>query len=357
MKLKELKALQAYHQYPSVSVLLPTHRTHPENQQDPIRLKELLTEAETRLHEEFEKRFVAKLMGRLHEMADEIDHQHNLEGLVLFANENHTSYHRLAFAVEARVVIDETFATRDLVRNLLIARDYLLLTLSDRSIRLFEGHRDQLAEVRGHGFPADLRGMLNPWRKGSAEHNDDGKRKEHYNRLDKSLTSLNRIERLPVVLAGLDKNIATYKEIADRKELIAAELSGNFDETPLHELGKQVNAVLADKLAQRLQDELAQLNAAVGAGKTASGLQQVWRQANYGLGHKLFVENNFRKAGTVGGADGLTLTFVDDPTLPGISDDLVDEVIETVMQMGGDVVFVEDGTLAQHQGIALILRG
>lgn len=37
-------------------------------------------------------------------------------------------------------------------------------------------------------------------------------------------------------------------------------------------------------------------------------------------------------------------------------DDAVDELIEAVMTKGGKIVFVDDGTLAAHQRVALILR-
>jgi len=37
-------------------------------------------------------------------------------------------------------------------------------------------------------------------------------------------------------------------------------------------------------------------------------------------------------------------------------DDAVDELLETVLQKGGRVVFVDDGTLNQHGRIAAILR-
>ena len=43
-------------------------------------------------------------------------------------------------------------------------------------------------------------------------------------------------------------------------------------------------------------------------------------------------------------------------TAPGVIDDAVDEVIEEVTAKGGSVVFVDNGALAQHQRVALILR-
>lgn len=39
---RELKQLQALTQVPALSILLPTHRTSPDNKQDPIRVKNLV---------------------------------------------------------------------------------------------------------------------------------------------------------------------------------------------------------------------------------------------------------------------------------------------------------------------------
>ena len=65
----ELKAIQAHRDYPSVSVLAPTHRTAPSNKQDPIKVKNLVRKAIDRLHGEFTKREVAAVVKNLQERA------------------------------------------------------------------------------------------------------------------------------------------------------------------------------------------------------------------------------------------------------------------------------------------------
>lgn len=55
-------------------------------------------------------------------------------------------------------------------------------------------------------------------------------------------------------------------------------------------------------------------------------------------------------------ADGDRLERVEDPRLPGVVDDVVDEVIEAVMNRGGRVAIVADGTLDDRDRIALKLR-
>ena len=54
--------------------------------------------------------------------------------------------------------------------------------------------------------------------------------------------------------------------------------------------------------------------------------------------------------------DGVGFDRVADATAPRVTDDLVDELIETVLAKGGDVVVVDDGTLEGHSGVAAVLR-
>ncbi len=53
--------------------------------------------------------------------------------------------------------------------------------------------------------------------------------------------------------------------------------------------------------------------------------------------------------------DGDFLTPADDVSHPDVVDDVVDELIETVLLRGGWVAFVPDGALAEHGRVALAL--
>ena len=114
----ELKRLQSQQDYPSISLLAPTHRTAPANKRDRIVVKNLVAEGLKRLYGEFKKRDVAPLVQNLNKLVDHVDWEHTLEGLALFAGRDVATAIQLPFRVKARVVIDATFATRDLVFTL-----------------------------------------------------------------------------------------------------------------------------------------------------------------------------------------------------------------------------------------------
>ena len=101
--------------YPCLTITLPTHRTAPDNHQDPIRLKNLVRQATERRAGELGKREVAAVVGQLEQLADGIAHDHNLDGLALFVSADLAQGYRLPFALPERVVVEDRFFTRDLV--------------------------------------------------------------------------------------------------------------------------------------------------------------------------------------------------------------------------------------------------
>jgi len=149
----ELKRLQSQRDYPSLSLLAPTHRTAPANKKDRIVVKNLVSEGLDRLHGEFKKREVAAVVQNLENLVDRLDWAHLLDGLALFASREVATAIPLPFKVKARVVIDETFATRDLVFTLNRAPRYRVLVLTEKPTRLFEATTNVLTEDTSKPFP------------------------------------------------------------------------------------------------------------------------------------------------------------------------------------------------------------
>jgi len=69
----ELQKLLAINSYPAVSILLPTHRSHPENQQDPIRVKNLVNQAIELLAAKSPRREVDYVIKKIEELVARID--------------------------------------------------------------------------------------------------------------------------------------------------------------------------------------------------------------------------------------------------------------------------------------------
>jgi hypothetical protein len=360
MNLTDIQLLQSIRSYPSLSIFVPTHRTSPDNKQDPIRVRGLVTEATNRLLSEFSKREVEPILLNLEAIAGEIDYRHALDGLAIFVNQDFARKFYLPFPVRERVAVDEGFATRDLVRALNRTSRYWVLALSEQPTRLYEGTRETLEEITGGGFPmihtgpggeAALPG--GPGVRRSA-YQDEYHRK-FFRDVDSAFSAFATAEPLPLAVVGVNRFLAFFDEVSQHKSLIAATVTGSHDRTPAHELGKLVWPPVEAHLAAERNKVLEELAAAVGGQRYVSTIGEVWRLAQDGRVGTLLVEDGYHYPARVDDS-GRHLEPAEDHTAPDVIDDAVDELLETVLQKGGRVVFVDDGTLNQHGRIAAILR-
>jgi hypothetical protein len=354
----ELTAWQSYQDYPSVSILAPTHRTAPSNKQDPIKVKNLVNKAIDRIHREFNKREVAAVVRNLKKAVQSVDWKHTLDGLAIFANKDVSAAIDLPFRVKPRAMVDETFATRDLVYAFNRVPPYRVLLLG-HDVWLYDGWSDVLDMHLDKPFPIKHSGPGGatklPGGKGISRSavRDDSQRKL-FRSVDDAVGFVHKQNPLPIVLAGVERNLAFYKEVTRHNDSIVGMLAGNHERTSPTELGKLAWSVFEAGAALRRTEALVQLDQAVSANRHASGIDQVWRVAKRKNCRTLLVEKEFSYPADVS-PDGDRL-LKHTAKGPDALDDVVDEIIEHVMAAGGEVFFYSSGDLSTHQKIAAILR-
>ncbi|MCL6435839.1 MAG: hypothetical protein K6T90_16830 [Leptolyngbyaceae cyanobacterium HOT.MB2.61] len=352
----DLNQLQSLTRVPALSILLPTHRTSPDNKQDPIRVKNLVDEATTRLRAEFSQRELEPLLKRLESLVDEIDYPHTLDGLALYVSHDFARLFYLPFPVPERVVIDQTFATRDLVYGMHRALRYWVLLLSQASTRLLAGTGETLEEVQDQNFPMQMTGpgatTALPYEADSAYVDDRHRR--FFQQVDSALITYAGEEALPLIVGGVDRQISFFQEVSQYTSAIAGTLTGNFDRATPHELTAPVWSIIQSVREAQQTNALRQLDEARGAQKVVSTIEEVWRLAQDGRGKLLLVEKNYHVPAIVTENGGLELAEQVGGT--EVMDDAVDEIIEAVLAKGGTVAMVDDGSLSDEQHIALILR-
>lgn len=353
---RDLKQLQSLNKTPALSILLPTHRTSPDNKRDPIVVKNLVDEATERLKQEFSVRELEPLLNRLEKLVSEIDYRYTLDGLALFVSHDFSKLYYLPFPVTARVVIDKTFATRDLVYGLHRSQCYWVFLLSQASTRLLAGTGETLEEVEDENFPMQMTGPAAtqpiPYHADSSYVDDRHRR--FFQQVDRAFSSYVEGEALPIIVGGVTRQISFFQEVSQYASAIAGTLTGNFDKATTAELLPDVWPIVQSVREKQRQDALKSLENAMGAQLVVSTIGEAWRLAKEGRGKLLLVEKNYHEPAILT-EDG-QFKLVDQPGGTEVMDDAVDEIMEIVLAKGGEVALVEDGSLAIHQRIALILR-
>ena len=336
-------ALQSMTSYPSVSVLMPTEPGVWEREQRQ-RLAGLRDEVARRLRSEglYGVDGMLAELDRLVGMAGQVPVD---RGLALFVNESHSQLLVLPVDVRERTVVDPTFATRDLVRALHRTPRHVVLALSAREARLFEGHGTDLQPVAGSTFPLSATGP------GEDRDPDD----RFLRRVDQGLGTHLRLRPAPVVVVAAEPTLSRFCQASGNLDRLAGKVTGNHLTTPLPKLAGLVAPHLERYLASRQDEALALLDRRRGQDRAVLGLPAAWLASRWERPEMLAVEDDFYFPARIS-ADGDSLQPAQDVEHPDVIDDVVDELVEQALARGAWVALVEPGSIPEGHRVAMTTR-
>lgn len=350
---EQVLLLQSVYGCPCVSLLMNTTPAPALTGADAARLHPLLAQATRRLRAEAPGEAVALALANLERLVDDAVGGPTSTALALYAGAQTATALHLPVEVRERVVVDPTFATRDLVRSLHRTPRHAVLVLSSQEARLFEGAGDQLRPAQTSSFPLrDTRQQQT--QRGRAGRGDDDT-VAFLRTVDRALTSYLRLHPAPLVLAGSKRTLATYTDLSNNLARLAGSIPVNLATEPLSVLAERIRPAMEDYLLSRQQEALALLDKRVGARRVVTGMANCWLAARTERAEMLAVEQGLFYPAKISD-DGDLLVPASDVEHPDVIDDAVDELIELVLDRGGWVALVDDGALTAHDGVALTLR-
>ncbi|MFI5756677.1 chemotaxis protein [Streptomyces sp. NPDC051569] len=358
-----LRELRTPRPYPAVSLTMPTHRREPRSDQDAVRLRKLVAEAGRRLEAEpkLDKRTHASVRARLAQAVTEVDLSHALDGLLVLADAEDHGIWYLPREVPERVVLSDTYLTRNLVAATAQSRPYWVLGIAADRATLWSGAGERLHEHREDGFP--MQAPQDSWDVEREERIGDTPstfRDEETRRflrtVDDAVGKVLAERPRPLHLVGLAPALALLDEAGSATRAAAGRLvKGGLTNGPAPVLLKELRPVI-EAYARREKDEVMnRLDGARGRRAFGAGLDEVWESVREKRAGLVALEEHYRR--TVRVCDG-HLVAVDDATAarPDVRDDIVDELVETALDGGAEVVFLPDDALAAHDRIAAVLR-
>ena len=345
---QQVVLLQSVRSYPCVTLLVSTSPAPTMTTADANRLRGLLDAAAQRLRDERAEDAEA-VIATAERLVAEAAVSPTSAGLAVFASTGMALAVPLPVDVRERAVVDPTFATRDLVRGLHRTPRHVVLTLSSRDARLFEGSGDDLRPVRGTAFPmADEVRDEHPAREASGT-------AAFLRTVDRALGTYLQLHPAPLVLAGPSRVLAQYCSLSRNLGRLAGQVPANVVHQPLAELAQRTRPVLERYLHSRQQEALELLDRRTGSARAVSGMSSAWLAARTERPEMLAVEQGLFYPARLSG-DGDLLLPATDVEHPDVLDDAVDELIELVLDRGGWVALVDDGLLEAHGGVALTVR-
>ena len=308
ISIDDLAALSAESKATCVSIYLPMKRLGVETQQNPIRFKNAIREAEAQL-------IAAGLRPQdardLLEQAHTLDHyefwQHQEEGLALFISRNLFQSYRLPISVPELVVVTDRFHLKPLLSLLTGDGLFYILALSQNQVRLFQGTRFSVAEIQPEEMPTSIAEALrydDPEKNlqfhtstpqtvgggdrvamfhghGAGEDDQNDNLLRYFRKVDEGIHGLMKNQQAPLVLAGVDYLFPIYQQASTYPNLAGIGISGNPEILTAEELHTQGWSIVQPYFEKTQRDAIAHYESSVAKGQATDELQAVVPAAYY----------------------------------------------------------------------------
>lgn len=375
-----LQELLSVRNQPCLSVYIPTHRSHPENQQDPIAFKNLVKELEAKLagqYDENEANILIEPLAAL--ITDKEFWNHTPDGLALFSSKGIFRAYGLPLGVSQLIVTADSFHTKPLRRYLQSADRYQVLGLSRHHIRLFEGNRHALSEIKiPEGVPKTIEEALGKelteehltaaayggaGAQQPAMHHGHGGKKDEVDKdaerffrvvADAVYEHISKPSGLPLILAALPEHHHLFHEVNKNPNLAEKGITVNPDSLSTEELAKRAWATVEPAYTKKIKSLSEDFKTAKANEKGSDKAEEIAIAAAAGRVNILLAEEGHNIAGKI---TDRTTGAIDTKNIQqdGI-DDLADDIGELVMEKGGSVVIVPQGEAPSDTGLAAIYR-
>jgi Bacterial archaeo-eukaryotic release factor family 3 len=373
----ELSSVLADSQAPAISIFVPTHRAGQEIRQDPIRLKNLVKQAEEQLIKEGTRPVEArKLLEPLAGLVEDAAFwRHQTDGLALFRSPDVFRIYRLPFTVSEFVAVSDRFYIKPLLSLLMNDARFYVLALSQKSIRLLECSRDAVEPVDLPDVPQGMDEVLpeepepqlqrHSLPVGRQEHSfihghgvgtDDEdviNLRRYLLRVENGLRERLKTERAPLILACVEYLAPLYKAVSTYRFILDPIVEGSPDSVGDEELQQKAWPIADAHFQEARAKAAAEYHEGIAKARGSHNLDEVLTAAFQGRIATLFVPLGVCRWGRF---DFNNLRLEQHDEEQAGDDELLDLAVAQTLQHDGTVYGVKPDEMPGSQLLAAVYR-
>lgn len=360
---------------PSISIYLPTHEKGEEVQQDPIRLKNLLKEAEEQLKEyEVHPSEIEKLLKDARELLDKpLFWQHGDKGLALFITKDDFEYYRVPIEFTEQVLVDDHFLITPLLPMVTLDGTYCILTLSQKEVKLLRCTRESVTPLALEEAPTSMEEFLKFdvnerhlqhhsgqgngqaifHGQGGSNETDQEEAENYLKRIENEVTAKLRNLNDPLILAGVSEAVALYKKVNHYSRLMDNAISSNPDPMTNDEINEKGWEIIKSYFLKDMYIDIDRFGDLTGSDKHSDNLTHIVEASYYGKVDSLFVPIGEQSWGWF---DQERDTVHHSSKQQAGEHDLINMAAIKTMSQGGNVYALDKQEMPNGSSVAAIFR-
>jgi hypothetical protein len=372
-----LQELLAVGEATCLSLYMPTHRTHPESLQNPVRFKNLMKELESSLVLKYSKDETEKFLEPFHSLTSgEGFWNYTSEGLALFSASGFAKAVDLATSPKEMAIVADSFHTKPIQYYLQSTDRFHVLALNRHEIKLFEGNRHSLVEIDLHEeVPATMTDALGEEKTddhltvasyggtGSAMHHGHGSKtdevdidSERYFRAvaDAVAEHYSKPSGLPLLLAALPEYHHLFHKVNKNPLLVEEGIKVNPSTLPTDKLAAMAWEIIEPEFLRKQEELISRYHQSKAKNLGSEDIKEVAVALVEGRVDTLIIESDKIIASRITNlvTGNMQNKDIDNPRV----DDLLDDMSELAMRMGGTVTVLTPEQMPSESGVAAIFR-
>jgi Bacterial archaeo-eukaryotic release factor family 7 len=374
----DLRELLSDRPGPAVSIYQPVHRAGPETEQNPLRFKNLVGNAEDKLVADGTRRPVAcDILAPARSLLERSSFwRRNLDGLAVFTAPGYFRAFKLPFAVEELVVVAPSPHVTPLLPAMTQGHFYVLAISMD-SVRLLRATRHQIEELGIEGAPTSLKEAMkyddfqksNLQRHPTSRAGAGGRTMQHghgpgeedikdeirrfFQAVDAKIAPVLRADGAPLVIAAVDYLIPMYRNLSSYKNIVARGVEGNPDQVSPRDLVERSLPIVETIFREPVNRARDKYGSGTNSGLASCELPEVLGAAHTGRVESLMIARGERRWGNY----DVQVNKIDLRDEPSQGDaDLLDLATRQSLLHGGDVYLLDAEEMPCDGPIAAVFR-
>jgi len=350
---KEVPVLTTSGSQPCVSVIMPFNPKMVSKSSLAFALQHVYKQVEEELSRNYTVETTEKMLGKLQNVVQHLDYTTHRKSIVIHVSPALEKIYYLNIPVVEKVIVDTSFEIRDFVLNKEDKHEFLLLVVNEQKEEIFIGNNERLKQL--------VYNRSINMRKGSSQHVSDFSKtktakekwiKNFLRYVDNGLDLILKAYPLPLFIMATEKTMGVFRQVTKHYQYITGFIQGNFENASQSELHKAIIPYIKNWIPVKEKDVMNRLRAAEYDRNLAAGIYDVWKHANGKHGQLLVVEKDFYCPAYIGPGGEIVFSISTGKENKTGMRDAIDNIIERVLESGGDVEFVNE--LKKYDQIALI---
>lgn len=354
---KRIHKISTGYRFPSVTVFLGFNPKMEKKNKILYSLSRVLREGTSQLRFKYPGEMSELVIEKLDTIISNLNFTTNTQNLAIFVSPVFEKVYYLDIDLEERVIVNQSLQIRDLVDNKKQLNRFHILLLSKKISKIFLGSTNGLINISCESFVNRMHNETEFL--GNSDFQNSPKInkasiKDFLIHVDQVLGTVLRNDGLPIVVVGDSKLATHFKRATSNGENIIEFVMEDFEKYSIVDIKKMLNSQFINQVKAKEKWLINQLKAAADINKLTYGMTRVHHESMKRGGKLLLLEKNFvgdiesnKDAGLIGTAIHKFNKFSN-------VKNQVDEVIEKILDNGGNVELVNKGFLKSYGPIALI---